>query len=163
MVRSLFKFIRDISNFFCGVSLGEDVNDIKDQVTNFLKGEKEKLDVEMEDYTMEIDPDASHDFMTQVMLGKHGDPEYWKSFMKDSNMNEFKKVAYKSKEGYAIRVNPLTGKKEMMVAGTRSVRDWLQNVLEVSGTVSGRVSDMKRDEYAQKLSKISAENEVYFV
>lgn len=38
--------------------------------------------------------------------------------------------AYANKEGYAIRINPITGEKEMMIAGTRTKQDWASNAIE---------------------------------
>lgn len=61
---------------------------------------------------------------------------YWTNFLEESDVNKFMEDAYNNPRGYAIRVNPITGKKEMMIAGTRargwdmSTRDWVQNVAE---------------------------------
>lgn len=38
--------------------------------------------------------------------------------------------AYDAERGYRIRTNPLTGEKEMFVAGTRNAKDWLANLTE---------------------------------
>ena len=61
--------------------------------------------------------------------------EWWDHYLDRSKMDEFLTAAYDNPNGYAIRINPMTGKKEMMIAGTRSrndygVRDWVQNVAE---------------------------------
>lgn len=48
----------------------------------------------------------------------------------DSDFKEFVNESYKDKHGYAIRVNPKTGKKEMMVAGSRNVGDWVSNFFD---------------------------------
>lgn len=80
-------------------------------------------------------------FQTQVSLKGSSDPAYWKSFMKDSNMESFMNDAYESSDGYAIRTNPLTGKKEMLIAGTHSpltrkgIVEWGQNALETAAGV----------------------------
>jgi hypothetical protein len=49
---------------------------------------------------------------------------------RDSNFERFAKEAYDSPEGYAIRINPLTGEKELFVAGTRDMGQWGLNVLD---------------------------------
>lgn len=49
----------------------------------------------------------------------------------DSSFNDFANAAYTSSEGYSLRVNPNTGEREMFIAGTRSVFDWVSNALEV--------------------------------
>lgn len=46
----------------------------------------------------------------------------------DPEFEEFSKLAYTSKKGYAIRVNPRTGQKEMFIAGTRSTGQHVLNV-----------------------------------
>lgn len=50
--------------------------------------------------------------------------------LQDPNFSEFVNEAYEAPEGYAIRVNPVTGKKEMMVAGTRHATQWLLNAYD---------------------------------
>lgn len=50
--------------------------------------------------------------------------------LEKEDFGEFSKTAYASKEGYAIRMNPYTGEKEMFVAGTRDVGQWALNVQE---------------------------------
>lgn len=46
------------------------------------------------------------------------------------NFGEFVNQAYTNPEGWAIRVNPVTGDKEMMVAGSKSAGDWALNVVD---------------------------------
>ena len=48
------------------------------------------------------------------------------------SFNQFANQAYTTERGYAIRVNPLTGQKEMFIAGTRNQQDWASNLLEIS-------------------------------
>lgn len=50
------------------------------------------------------------------------------SRMSDTGFSSFVEESYSNPEGYAIRWNPRTHKKEMMIAGTRSGRDWLANL-----------------------------------
>lgn len=83
---------------------------------------------------------AADEFTHWNELGKQGKVseearDYWDGFLEKSKMSEFLTAAYDNPNGYAIRVNPLTGKKEMMIAGTRnrgdfSIRDWTQNIAE---------------------------------
>jgi len=47
-----------------------------------------------------------------------------------NNFGEFVHQAYGSEHGYAIRVNPVTGEKEMMVAGSKSIGDWILNAYD---------------------------------
>lgn len=46
------------------------------------------------------------------------------------DFDDFVAVAYEDPEGYSIRVNPVNGETEMMVAGTRNFRDWTSNVYD---------------------------------
>jgi hypothetical protein len=48
----------------------------------------------------------------------------------DPGFADFVNDSYKSAEGYSIRINPRTGKKEMMVAGTRHSTQWLLNAYD---------------------------------
>lgn len=50
--------------------------------------------------------------------------------LKDPNFATFVKAAYDAPEGYSIRINPATGKKEMMVAGTRDANQWVLNAVD---------------------------------
>lgn len=47
------------------------------------------------------------------------------------SFNDFANEAYASERGYAIRVNPVTGQKEMFIAGTRTAQDWASNAMEI--------------------------------
>jgi len=48
----------------------------------------------------------------------------------DPHFDEFVSDSYNAPEGYTIRINPVTGKKEMMVAGTRHATQWLLNAYD---------------------------------
>mmetsp|Transcript_18517 Transcript_18517/g.27448 ORF Transcript_18517/g.27448 Transcript_18517/m.27448 type:complete len:246 (+) Transcript_18517:1894-2631(+) len=50
--------------------------------------------------------------------------------LQDSHFDGFAKDAYASEHGYAIRVNPNTGEKEMFIAGTRHGVQWGLNLLD---------------------------------
>jgi hypothetical protein len=52
------------------------------------------------------------------------------SVIGEHDFAEFANEAYQNPEGYAIRVNPRTGEKEMFIAGTRTAQDWFSNVAE---------------------------------
>lgn len=58
-----------------------------------------------------------------------------KEIIKDKSFDSFAKEAYNSKEGYAIRINPITGDREMFVAGSRSAGDWLSNLIETGNSL----------------------------
>jgi len=47
-----------------------------------------------------------------------------------ASFGEFVDHAYGNQEGYAIRINPVTGEKEMMVAGSKSIGDWILNAYD---------------------------------
>lgn len=80
--------------------------------------------------------------------------------------------AYASPEGYSIKVNPITGKKEMFVRGTARKGEWIQNALEAIprkaygfipvGGASG-VSMKIRREYAKKLDAVAEKEGVSVV
>lgn len=65
-----------------------------------------------------------------------GDPDYWDNYMSSTAMSSFLNAAYQSPDGYAIRTNPVTGMKEMMIAGTHSpttaqgLEEWGSNITE---------------------------------
>jgi len=65
---------------------------------------------------------------------KHGHPELFKVTLGDPSFDEFARDAYDSDaNGYAIRVNPLTGDKEMFIAGTKPPGhgQWALNVWDM--------------------------------
>lgn len=59
----------------------------------------------------------------------------------DPSFHDFAKEAYESEGGYAIRVNEMTGEKEMFVAGTRKASQWVLNFWDAYNYLSG--SNMK--------------------
>jgi len=46
------------------------------------------------------------------------------------DFDDFKTSAYSSPDGYSIRYNPISGEKEMFVAGSRNVGDWVGNTVD---------------------------------
>lgn len=62
--------------------------------------------------------------------------EALQNHLKDPNFAQFVRDSYESPHGYALRLNPVTGKTEMMVAGTHSPftakgrEEWAQNVFD---------------------------------
>jgi len=108
-----------------------------------------------------------------------GDPksvgqEYWDKYLEKSEMGDYLTAAYASEDGYLIRTNPHTGKKEMFIAGTheahthKGFKEWMSNVAEGTGeilpdNVFHRYSERKRDEFAHKLIDIAREQDVEVV
>lgn len=74
--------------------------------------------------------------------------QWWADyFEKDTGFAGFMEDAYASEQKYSIRINPITKKKEMMVAGTDSLGNWAQNVAEgLKGTAAQEVSLISRYE-----------------
>ena len=60
------------------------------------------------------------------------------------SFHSFAVFAYRTREGYAIRTNPATRKKEMFVAGSRSMNDWLGNALDLLTVGQNRVHTQQR-------------------
>lgn len=58
------------------------------------------------------------------------DLNYFSADLRDPSFGIFAKDAYKSEKGYAIRINPNTGEKEMFIAGTRHGSQWGLNILD---------------------------------
>lgn len=58
--------------------------------------------------------------------------------------------------GYNVRTNAATGKKEMFIAGTRTLFDWMLNVLDATFPQL----DTWRLSHQRKLSKIALKNRV---
>lgn len=98
----------------------------------------------------------------------------WDSFLEDSNMTDFMADSYESGDGYVIRLNPLTGKKEMMIAGThpatsvKGAKEWVQNLMEATENVVGRNrlsthSEHHRNKFADRLIDIAQEEDVEVV
>lgn len=50
--------------------------------------------------------------------------------LRNTKFDDFARRAYKNKSGYAIRINPSNGRKEMFIAGTRNAFDWAANLYE---------------------------------
>lgn len=67
------------------------------------------------------------------------DVDYLVGYVRNDNFNDFALRAYSSKNGYAIRRNPVTGDTEMFIAGSRSGGDWASNLLE--GINTGLLTD----------------------
>lgn len=74
------------------------------------------------------------EFQTQVQAGKSGDASYWAEFLGKADFSSFRAQAYSNPDGLAIRVNPVTGDKELMIAGTRSPLEWWQNLQETASS-----------------------------
>lgn len=78
--------------------------------------------------------------------------------------------AYKAKDGYVIKKNPITKENEMFVRGTAKGREWVQNAVEsiprkayglIPGSrTAGALSFKKRREYASKLDDVAKKNNV---
>lgn len=63
------------------------------------------------------------------------DPRFQRDYSIDNTLydrgfDDFVVAAYNSPEGYAVRWNPRTRQKEMIVAGTRYMKDWPVNVMD---------------------------------
>jgi hypothetical protein len=127
----------------------------------------------------------TQEFEKAVALKEQGDPSYWSMYMRDSDLSGFKAQAYTNPDGIAIRVNPVTGKKELFIAGTRDSGEWAQNVLEgekaglgwlskvVGHPIEGgglgslaRTTDLSgeaRDAWSQYIDELIVENNVEVV
>lgn len=113
---------------------------------------------------------SNSDAIAQAVIFDHNvgntskpDQQYWKGFIKDSQLGTFKDQAYANEDGLAIRINPVTGKKELFVAGTRTGKEWLQNVVEGAGHAmpgvlgvshATRYSELQRQDYADWIDQI---------
>tara|TARA_B110000902_G_C14290385_1_gene580616 strand:+ start:1513 stop:2202 length:690 start_codon:yes stop_codon:yes gene_type:complete len=90
--------------------------------------------------------------------------KYWSDFMTDSNIGQAVEMSYSSPDGYAIRVNPVTGLREMFIAGTSSASEWVQNLAEGVGKIlwnpHSMGSEMARDTFAAKLEGIADDEHV---
>lgn len=78
--------------------------------------------------------DRSDRDLERARYSKHSDAEFRQSLKDDTighdKFGDFVDASYDSPDGYAIRYNPVTGEKEMMVAGTRSGAQWGLNALD---------------------------------
>jgi len=78
-----------------------------------------------------------------------------------TDFDTFSKSAYASKEGYAIRSNPISGETEMFVAGTRNTGDWISNLIEGGLTAVGKPGGTPWRKRAQrKYEKIAKDRHV---
>jgi len=87
---------------------------------------------------------------------------YWSNaFDDDPGMSDFLNEAYESNGKFAIRVNPNTGLKEMMIAGSDTTGNWLQNVSETLPTNPfGGLSDVIRKDASAYYDEIAKQNDV---
>lgn len=85
--------------------------------------------------------------------------ETLKETISDPRFHEFAIEANMAKEGYSLRINPATGKKEMFVTGSRTISDWLLNVMDSAFLDL----DKWRYYYQRKLSRIAIRNQVDIV
>lgn len=84
---------------------------------------------------------------------REGDKESVKRVIGNESFNDFAIDAYASKDGYAIRINPLTGEKEMFVAGThgptelRGLGQWGLNLWDTGIAILEHPSDVLGPEF----------------
>lgn len=80
---------------------------------------------------------------------------------------EFAKEAYSAPDGYSIRINPVTNKKEMFVAGTRDLSQWALNfydgLLHMYGYGNIQILDIWRFRKQNELGQIATDNGVEVV
>ncbi|BBE21059.1 hypothetical protein [Chaetoceros debilis DNA virus 83] len=110
-----------------------------------------------------IDKDIKEQFEIQTdhNLASLHDADWWADYFDhDQEFGAFMEDAYSSEGKYSIRVNPYTGKKEMMVAGTDSYGNWLQNVAEGTPSAWKGVSLKKREEASEYYDEIARQNNV---
>lgn len=96
-----------------------------------------------------------------------------KEVLADPSFQAFMAKAYAKKEGYAIRRNPFNGKKEMAIAGSRSMTDHAKNAFEFWGQhlahrpmdrlVYKAVRNRYRNPAIKKFTKAVIENDVDIV
>lgn len=113
-------------------------------------------------------PLGKNEFDANYDLGKLGPSEYWNKYFDESRLGDFKDKAYGMPEGYSVRTNPVTGKKELFVAGTRTAKQWGQNVTEGLvhlGIVNplGLYSEHKKIEYIEELKDLIEEENIEVV
>lgn len=60
------------------------------------------------------------------------DKSFISDTLSDDSFSLFATEAYAAPDGYAIRLNPATGEKEMFVAGTRDAQQWGLNALDAA-------------------------------
>lgn len=85
----------------------------------------------------------------------------------DPSFKQFAKAAYDAEEGYSIRTNPSTGKKEMFVAGTRELAQWALNIydglLHQYGLGQIQILDPFKFKKQNELGQIATDNNVSVV
>lgn len=59
------------------------------------------------------------------------DWEQLSSTLRHPSFQVFASDAYAAPDGYSIRINPETGKREMFIAGTRSPEQWILNIYDM--------------------------------
>lgn len=97
-----------------------------------------KQDVDMDMESVDIVPKGEHEFDLNYGLREHSDPKYWSQYFSDAKLNDFKSAAYGDPTGLSTRFNPVNGKHELFIAGTRTGREWVQNLIEgAAHTASG--------------------------
>lgn len=100
-----------------------------------------KQDVDMDMESVDIVPKGEHEFDLNYGLREHSDPKYWSQYFSDAKLNDFKSAAYADPSGLSTRFNPVNGKHELFIAGTRTGREWVQNLIEgAAHTASGVVT-----------------------
>jgi len=62
---------------------------------------------------------------------KAKDKKFFADEMSDPSFHDFIARSYASDSGYAIRINPRTGEKEMVIAGTRTMGQWGLNLADM--------------------------------
>lgn len=66
-----------------------------------------------------------------VSRAKRGEHYNWESVLGHPSFDEFAKESYDDANGYAIRINPTTGDKEMFIAGTKNAKQWALNAWDM--------------------------------
>lgn len=77
--------------------------------------------------------------------------------LKSCSFQHFANEAYANESGVAFRINPTTGKKEMFIAGTRTLHDWklnFQNIFRTDQETRNRILDLTNMAIANKVDVI---------
>lgn len=85
-------------------------------------------------------PVTSNGFVAKAVKVK--DTAALATVLQDPSFDHFVKDSYHAGAGYSIRINPLSGEKEMMVAGTRDIAQWGLNALD---TVTYNADEVLKD------------------
>lgn len=120
----------------------------------------------MEHAMVLYDPSGADDFDKYYQLGKHGDGQYWSEYLDQAKLSEFSQAAYEDSKGYSIRYNPVTGYKELFIAGSRPINtgrgilDWVQNATEgiahtgeIVGEALQQIPDERFQEFGEGLDR----------